>query len=64
MASADHLLMVSEEGIQALAESGVIPILLPGTAFSLRKLHAPARKMLDAGLPWLWPQILTQVPVP
>jgi imidazolonepropionase len=51
MASADHLLMVSEEGIQALAESGVIPILLPGTAFSLRKPFAPARKMLDAGLP-------------
>jgi imidazolonepropionase len=51
MASADHLLMVSEEGIQALAESGVIPILLPGTAFSLRKPYAPARKMLDAGLP-------------
>lgn len=51
MASADHLLMVSEEGIQALAESGVIPILLPGTAFSLRKPYAPARKMVDAGLP-------------
>lgn len=51
MSSADHLLMVSDQGIQALGESGVVPILLPGTAFTLRKPYAPARKMLDAGLP-------------
>jgi len=51
MASADHLLMISDQGIQALAASEVIPILLPGTAFSLRKPYAPARKMLEAGLP-------------
>lgn len=51
MASADHLLMVSGQGISALAESDVMPILLPGTAFSLRKPYAPARKMLEAGLP-------------
>ena len=51
MSSADHLLMVSEQGIKALSESDVIPILLPGTAFALRKPYAPARKMLDAGLP-------------
>lgn len=51
MASADHLLMVSEQGIAALAESDVMPILLPGTAFALRKPYAPARKMLEAGLP-------------
>jgi len=51
MASADHLLMVSPQGISALAESDVMPILLPGTAFSLRKPYAPARKMLEAGLP-------------
>lgn len=51
MSSADHLLMVSDQGIQALGESDVIPILLPATAFSLRKPYAPARKMLDAGLP-------------
>ena len=51
MSSADHLLMISEQGIRALGESGVIPILLPGTAFTLRKPYAPARQMLDAGLP-------------
>ena len=50
-ASADHLLMISDEGIRALAQSDVIPTLLPSTAFSLRKPYAPARKMLDAGLP-------------
>ena len=50
MSSADHLLMVSEQGIKALSESDVIPILLPGTAFAC-KPYAPARKMLDAGLP-------------
>lgn len=50
-ASADHLLMVSDQGIKELADSDVIPILLPGTAFALRKSYAPARKMLGAGLP-------------
>ena len=50
-ASADHLLMVSGQGIRALLESDVVPILLPGTAFTLRKPYAPARKMLAAGLP-------------
>ncbi len=49
--SADHLLMISEQGIEDLGKSDVIPILLPGTAFVLRKPYAPARKMLDAGLP-------------
>lgn len=51
MSSADHLLMISDQGIEALAKSDVIPVLLPGTAFTLRKPYAPARKMLDAGLP-------------
>jgi imidazolonepropionase len=51
MSSADHLLMISDQGIEALGESDVVPILLPGTAFTLRKPYAPARKMLDAGLP-------------
>ena len=50
MSSADHLLMISDQGIEALAKSDVIPVLLPGTAFTLRKPYAPARKMLDAGL--------------
>ena len=50
--SADHLLMVSDEGINALKEAGVVPVLLPGTAFFLgKKNYAPARKMIDQDLP-------------
>ena len=50
--SADHLLMVSEEGIAAMKSAGVVPVLLPGTAFFLGKSsYAPARKMIGAGLP-------------
>ena len=48
--SADHLLHLSERGINALAKSGTVATLLPGTAFYLRmKEYAPARKLLDAG---------------
>jgi imidazolonepropionase len=50
--SADHLVAVSERGVQRLAEAGVIPILLPGTSFYLKLgKAAPARAMIDAGLP-------------
>ncbi len=50
--SADHLLKVSEQGIHAMKEAGVIPVLLPGTAFFLGKnQYAPARKMIELGLP-------------
>jgi imidazolonepropionase len=48
--SADHLLHVSERGIAAMKSSGVIAVLLPGTAFSLNAEYAPARRMIDAGL--------------
>jgi len=47
--SADHLLQISEKGIQALAENNVVATLLPGTAFSLRSPYAPAREMMKAG---------------
>ena len=50
--SADHLVAISDEGIRKLKEAGVIPILLPATTFSLGLTkYAPARKMIDAGLP-------------
>lgn len=50
--SADHLLMISDKGINAMKDAGVIPVLLPGTAFFLgKKEYAPARKMIEAGLP-------------
>jgi imidazolonepropionase len=34
-----------------MARSGVIGVLLPGTAYSLRKPYAPARKMVELGVP-------------
>ncbi len=50
--SADHLLVVSETGIQRMAEAGVIAVILPGTTFYLREDHyAPARKMIEQGVP-------------
>jgi imidazolonepropionase len=47
--SADHLLKVSDQGIENLAHSKTVATLLPGTAFFLGKPLAPARKLLDAG---------------
>ena len=48
--TADHLVQASDEGITAMAKSGVIPVLLPGTTFFLGKNdYARARKMIDAG---------------
>ncbi len=49
--SADHLVYISDEGIKAMAKSGTVAVLLPGTTFSLSgKQYAPARKMIDAGV--------------
>lgn len=47
--SADHLLQISDRGIEALAKSNTIATLLPCTAFSLKADYAPARRMIDAG---------------
>ena len=49
--SADHLLRTSERGMLRMKEAGVIPVLLPGTAFTLGSPYAPARKMIDLDLP-------------
>ena len=47
--SADHLLHVSDEGIQQMAQAGVVATLLPLTAFALKEPYAPARKFIDNG---------------
>lgn len=48
--SVDHLHVISEAGIAALAGSRTTGVLLPGTAFYLGGKHyAPARAMLEAG---------------
>jgi imidazolonepropionase len=49
--SAEHLLHAAEPDIRAMTVSGVVGVLLPATAYSLRKPFAPARKMVEAGLP-------------
>ena len=49
--SADHLLKISDAGIDAMAEAGVIATLLPGTAFYLNLPYAPARRLIERGLP-------------
>ena len=48
--SADHLGKTSPAGIEALAASDTVAVLLPGTSFYLAlEAHAPARAFLDAG---------------
>jgi imidazolonepropionase len=47
-----HLLKSNEEGLKAMAEAGVIATLLPATPFCLMlDEYAPARKMIDLGIP-------------
>jgi len=48
--SADHLLHAAPEGLRAMADAGVIAVLLPGTALTLGLPYAPARSMLEMGL--------------
>jgi imidazolonepropionase len=50
--SADHLLMSSETGLRAMAQNGVIGVLLPGTPFCLMmQRYAAARQIIDCGVP-------------
>jgi imidazolonepropionase len=50
--TADHLVRITDTGLQALVRAGTTPVLLPGTCFSLRSTRtAPARRMIEAGLP-------------
>jgi imidazolonepropionase len=48
--SADHLLCISDAGIDALAGSGTLATLLPGTAFFLGVRYAPARRLIERGV--------------
>jgi imidazolonepropionase len=49
--SVDHLEYTGDEEIAALKNSETLPTLLPSCAFFLGIPYAPARKMIDAGLP-------------
>lgn len=49
--SADHLVYISERGIDQMAKSETVAVLLPGTSFALGlKESAPARKMIEKGV--------------
>ena len=49
--SVDHLEFTGEEEIACLLGSETMPAILPGAAFFLNMIAAPARRMIDAGLP-------------
>ncbi|MBE0651830.1 MAG: imidazolonepropionase [Bacteroidales bacterium] len=49
--SVDHLEFVGDDEISALLNSETMPTVLPGAAFFLGMKYAPARAMIDAGLP-------------
>ena len=49
--SAEHLLAASDQGLRAMAAGGVVAVLLPATAYSMRKPYARARAMIDMALP-------------
>ncbi|MEM6783878.1 MAG: imidazolonepropionase [Bacteroidota bacterium] len=49
-ASADHLECVSDEGIAALAEAGVVAVSLPLATLYLHVDPLPARRLIEAGV--------------
>jgi imidazolonepropionase len=49
--SVDHLEFTGDEEIKALKDSDTMPVILPGAAFFLNLKYAPAREIIDAGLP-------------
>jgi imidazolonepropionase len=49
--TADHLEFTDEEGLRALAQAGVQPVLLPASAYHLGSVRYPAaRRMIELGL--------------
>jgi len=49
--SVDHLEFAGDEEIDSLKNSETMPVALPNCSFFLGLPYAPARKMIDAGLP-------------
>jgi imidazolonepropionase len=50
--SVDHLENMGEEEIEVLKSSDTMPVALPGAAFFLNLPFTPARRIIDAGLPF------------
>jgi len=49
--SAEHLEYISDDGIEALSESGTVAVSLPLASLFLGEPFLPARKLLGAGVP-------------
>lgn len=49
--SAEHLIVCPPEGIASMAKGGTVACLLPATSFYLGSTFAPARDMVNAGVP-------------
>lgn len=49
--SLDHLEVLTDDDLQALAEGNTLPVALPGCSFFLGIPYTPVRKIIDAGLP-------------
>jgi imidazolonepropionase len=48
----DHLEQTTQESIAMMSKSGVQPVLLPGSVYAIAsQKYAPARAMIEAGLP-------------
>nr|WP_246225216.1 imidazolonepropionase [Pseudochelatococcus lubricantis] len=49
--SADHLEHLGQDGVDAMAESGTVAVLLPGAFYTLRETHyPPVQALRDAGV--------------
>ena len=49
--SADHLVHASDAGLRAMADRGVVGVLLPGASLASGIPYADARQILDLGVP-------------
>lgn len=49
--SAEHLIAAGESGMDSMSAGGTTAMLLPATSFYLGKTYAPARTMIDKGIP-------------
>ena len=49
--SADHLIHVSDGGLEAMKNSGTIAVLLPAASMSSRLPYADARRIITSGVP-------------
>ena len=49
--SCEHLIAINEEGLESMAKAGTTAMCLPATSFYLGANFAPARKMIEMGIP-------------